>query len=113
MKSRIASSALLVACSVLPALAAVPYIITPKSYVAHIKFLASPALKGRLTGTPELNKAAEYLAAQFSQARLEPLAGNYFQNFEVTARTALSDHDTLAVRLGGQRRELKQGADFV
>src|SRR5437763_596981 len=107
MKSRIASSALLGACSVLPALAAVPYIITPKSYFSHIKFLASPALKGRLTGTPELNQAAEYLAAQFSEAKLEPLAGSYFQNFEVTARTALSDNDALTVRLAGQRRELK------
>lgn len=76
MKSRITSSALQVACSVLPALAAAPYIITPEFYLAHIKFLASPALKGRLTGTPELNKAAEYLAAQFSEAKLEPLAGS-------------------------------------
>jgi aminopeptidase YwaD len=113
MKLRFALSALLVACHVLPALAAAPYVITPESYLAHIKFLASPDLKGRLTGTPELNKAAEYLAAQFSQAKLEPLAGSYFQDFEVTARTGLSDKDTLTLRLGGHSRELQQGTDFV
>lgn len=113
MKSRIASSVLLLACHVLPAMAASPYSITPDSYLGHIKFLASRDLKGRLTGTPELNKAAEYLATQFSQAKLEPLAGSYFQDFEVTARTGLSDNDTLTLRLGGQSRELKQGADFV
>ncbi|MFL6449947.1 MAG: M20/M25/M40 family metallo-hydrolase [Bryobacteraceae bacterium] len=113
MNSRIASSALLLACHVLPAMAASPYVITPESYLAHIKFLASPALKGRLTGTPELNKAAEYLAAKFSQANLEPLAGSYFQDFEVTARTALGDNDKLTVSRGAHSRELKQGADFV
>lgn len=113
MKPRIASSALAVACYVLPALAATAYIITPESYLAHVKFLASPDLKGRLTGTPELNKAAEYLAAQFSQAKLEPLAAGYFQDFEVTARTGLSDNDALTLRLGGQSRAMKQGTDFV
>src|SRR3954452_7113109 len=113
MKFLMASGALLLACGVLPGLAAAPYVITPESYVAHIKFLASPDLKGRLTGTPQLKKAAEYLAAQFSQAKLEPLGGSYFQDFEVTARTGLSDNDTLTLRLGGQPRKLKQGTDFV
>src|SRR5436305_12784640 len=112
MRCRFAWSALLFACCVVPALSAAPYVITPESYLAHIKFLASPDLKGRLTGTPELNKAADYLAAQFSQAKLEPLAGTYFQDFEVTARTGLGDNDTLTLRLGGQARELKQGTDF-
>src|SRR4051794_16193759 len=113
MKSPMAWSVLLLASHLLPTLGAAPYVITPESYLAHIKFLASPDLKGRLTGTPELNKAADYLAAQFSQAKLEPLAGTYFQDFEVTARTGLGDNDTLTLRLGGQARELKQGTDFV
>ncbi|MBV8569116.1 MAG: M28 family peptidase [Acidobacteriaceae bacterium] len=113
MKSRIASSALLLAFPIIPVLATAPYIITPESYLAHIKFLASPDLKGRLTGTPELNKAADCLAAQFAHAKLQPLAAKYLQDFEVTARTGLSDKDSLALGLGEQSRELKQGADFV
>jgi hypothetical protein len=99
--------------AILPALATAPYNITPESYLAHIKFLASPDLRGRLTGTPELNKAADYIAAQFSKAGLKPLQRSYFQDFEVTATTALSDDDTLMVRVGGQSKELKQGTDFV
>src|SRR3954454_7461041 len=113
MKLHLSRHILAAVLALSPALVAEPYSITPESYLAHIKFLASPDLKGRLTGTPELNKAADYLAAQFSQAKLEPLAGTYFQDFEVTARTGLGDNDTLTLRLGGQARELKQGTDFV
>ena len=112
MKLRIAFACAL-AVAILPTLATAPYNITPESYLAHIKFLASPDLKGRLTGTPELNKAADYIAAQFSKAKLQPLGGSYFQDFEVTARTALSDGDTITLREGRQSKDLKQGTDFV
>ncbi len=87
--------------------------IAPDDYLAHIKYLASPELKGRLTGTPELNKAAEYIASQFAQSHLMPLEGNYFQDFEVVARTGLSEGDRLSVKAGGRSTELKQGIDFV
>ena len=113
MKPRMAIRAMLVALAILPAPATAPYNISPESYLAHIKFLASPDLKGRITGTPELSKAADYIAAQFSKAGLQPLGGAYFQDFEVTARTALGDGDTLTLRAGGQSKELKQGTDFV
>jgi Peptidase family M28/PDZ domain/PA domain len=104
---------ILVALAVLPALAATTYHITPESYLAHIRFLASPELKGRLTGTPELNQAADYIAAQFSKAKLQPIGGSYFQDFEVTARTGLGDGDALILRTGASPRQLKQGVDFV
>ncbi len=55
--------------------------ISPERLQQHVNFLASPALKGRATGTPELNRAAEYIAEQFQKAGLEPAAGkSYFQN---------------------------------
>jgi aminopeptidase YwaD len=113
MKLRSTIWGALAALAILPALATAPYNITPESYLAHIKYLASPELKGRLTGTPELNKAADYIAAQFSKAGLQPLGGSYFQDFELTARTSLSDGDTLTLRVGAQVKDLKQGTDFV
>jgi hypothetical protein len=97
----------------LPVLAATAEDITPETYLAHIKYLASPALKGRLTGTPEGNQAAEYIAAQFARAQLKPLGHDYFQDFDVMARTGLSDSDTLAFEEAGKSSELKQGTDFV
>src|SRR5438477_64613 len=42
-----------------------PATFDPNAYLDEIKFLASPALKGRATGTPELEKAASYIVAKF------------------------------------------------
>src|SRR6266702_5815265 len=58
----------------------------PDSYLRHVKFLASDDLKGRGNGTPELDKAAEYIAEQFRLWGLRPMGDNntYFQNFDVT-----------------------------
>jgi Zn-dependent M28 family amino/carboxypeptidase len=39
---------------------------------AHVEFLADDAMKGRDTGSPEHRKAAEYVAAEFKRAGLEP-----------------------------------------
>ncbi len=97
----------------IPALPGIAAEISPTDYLAHIKFLASPELKGRLTGTPELQKAAEYIATQFSRAQVKPIGNSYFQNFEVTARTGLSDRDALVLREEGRLTELRQGVDFV
>ena len=55
------------------------------AYLAHIKFLASDELEGRLTGTPGNDQAAEYIAGQFKDAGLSPGGddGSYFQAFKV------------------------------
>jgi hypothetical protein len=96
-----------------PALATTGEEITPEDYLAHVKYLASPELKGRLTGSPELNQAAEYIAAQFSRAHLEPLGASYFQDFEVTATTALDDDDAFSFQQSGKSTQLKQGSGFI
>ncbi len=44
-------------------------------YLAHIKFLASPELKGRATGSPELEQAARYISDQFRSFGLKPPPG--------------------------------------
>jgi Zn-dependent M28 family amino/carboxypeptidase len=46
----------------------------------HVAFLADDALKGRPFPSAELDKAAEYIAANFADAGLEPLNGNRFQD---------------------------------
>src|SRR5258708_1590466 len=47
--------------------------ISPEQYLAHIRYLSSPALKCRATGSPELEKAAHYIAAQFRSFGLKPV----------------------------------------
>jgi hypothetical protein len=87
--------------------------IDPEDYLAHIKFLASPELKGRRTGTPELEKAAGYIAGQFRAAGLQTLAGSYMQEFDVTARTALGPEDSLSIQHGSKPLHLTEQRDFV
>src|SRR5881275_1566073 len=55
-------------------------------YLEQVKYLASDELKGRGNGSPELDKAADYIASQFRLWGLRPMGDNntYFQNFEIT-----------------------------
>ena len=46
--------------------------ISPQAFLADVKYLASPALKGRATGSPELEVAAHFIADKFAAAGLKP-----------------------------------------
>src|SRR6266852_8375152 len=60
--------------------------LSPIRYMRDVTYLASDELKGRGDGSPELDKAADYIAEQFRLWGLRPMGDNnsYFQNFEVT-----------------------------
>ncbi len=67
-----------------------PQPIDWKRYHEHVRFLASEEMKGRGTGTPELEKAAAYIARQFRQMGLQPPDGkNYLLEFAVTTNARL------------------------
>jgi hypothetical protein len=47
----------------------------------HLKFISSDELEGRNTPSPGLDRAADYIAAQFKKAGLQPIGDDgYFQN---------------------------------
>jgi hypothetical protein len=46
-----------------------------------IEYLASPALAGRLTGTPQNDSAAAYIARRYRALGLRPLSPQYLQHF--------------------------------
>jgi hypothetical protein len=52
---------------------------------ADLFFLASDAMRGRLTNTPEYALAAEWIASRFARLGLEPLTqnGSFFQFFDL------------------------------
>lgn len=55
-------------------------LVTADSLRGHLSFLASDALGGRVNGSPGLDIAAEYAAAQMRRAGLEPIGDDgYFQ----------------------------------
>ena len=87
--------------------------IKPDKYLAHIKYLSSPELQGRLTGSPELEKTAGYIAHQFHAAGLKPVGGSYLQEFEVTAHTALGKGNKLTLVVAQRVKELVEQRDFL
>ena len=84
-----------------------------EDYLSHVKFLASDKLKGRGTGTPELEQAADYIARQFKEAGLQPVAGSYFQRFPVTTEAKLGRKNRLSLTLQGKKLPLQFNNDFV
>jgi len=70
---------------------------------AHIVFLANDSMNGRDTGSPEHRKAAEYIAAAFKKAGLEPGGTNgYFQPIKFRSRRIVEEKSSLAlVKAGG------------
>jgi hypothetical protein len=65
---------------VTPDLRAALDFISPNSLRGHVSFLASDLLEGRSTPSRGLDIAAEYIAAQFRRAALEPAGEDgYFQ----------------------------------
>lgn len=88
--------------------------ISPSAYIEDVKYLASNALKGRGTGTPELEKAAKYIAQEFQKAGLKPIDGkSYYQNFTVSINSHLGASNHLGYRLNGDKRDLTLNQDFV
>ena len=59
----------------------------PAELRRHVEFLASPELAGRLTGTPEAERAADYLVEALRELGAEPLPGTdgFRLPFEFTA----------------------------
>ena len=74
----------------------------PDAYLRHVKYLASDELAGRGNGTPELDRAAEYIAGQFRASGLEPAGdgGSFFQKLEVTTGSKLGPGNKLTLEVG-------------
>src|SRR4051812_15783557 len=69
--------------------------ISADSLRGHLSFIASDALEGRKTPSRGLDLAAEYIAAQFRRAGLEPAGDDgYFQ----TASWAMTGRDMSSAR---------------
>ena len=86
----------------------------PDRYLGHIKFLASPDMRGRETGSPELEKAAQYIAGQFRADGLQPVAGKSFlQPFEVTTTAKMGKSNRLEIVAAGRTRSLNTLTEFV
>src|SRR5580658_8093803 len=84
--------------------------VNPDQYLAHVRYLASPELKGRATGSPGLEKAAHYIAAQFRSFGLTPAE----LPFPATLGAHLGSKNHLKFKEPNQAaRTLTSGKDFL
>jgi hypothetical protein len=87
--------------------------VNPQTYLDDVRYLASPQLKGRGTPSPELEKAASYIAKQFKSFGLKPPSDDgYEQPFEVHAAARLGPNNHLTFEESGKRTTLKLASDY-
>lgn len=102
------------ATAILTAATTGPEPLDPDRYLAHIRYLAAPELKGRATGSSEIEKAAHYIAKHFKDDRLRPLEGDsYLQPFPVTTSAKLGKGNSFAGIAGGHTENLKIEQEFI
>src|ERR1035438_5363183 len=67
-------------------------------YLGYVKFLASEDMRGRATGSPELEKAAAFLRDQFRALHLKPIEqhDSYYQDCDVTTSAKLGADNVLS-----------------
>ena len=89
-------------------------LIDPQHYLENIKYLASPELKGRGTGTPEIGKAAKYIASHFDKFGLVPAGTNkgYLQGYKINTSAKLGGKNQFIVTLKGKHQNLKLKQDY-
>src|ERR1700733_11577632 len=77
--------------------------ISENSLRGNLSFLSSDLLEGRDTPSRGLDLAAEYIAAQFRRAGLEPVGGDgYFQNANWKVSEPDPDAFSLEIRAGSE-----------
>jgi len=88
--------------------------IDPNLYLNDVKYLASEELKGRATGSPELEKAAAFIEGKFREFGLKPVPGNQFQQaFPVTTSATMGAKNSFTIQENGKTVSLQPGKDFL
>jgi hypothetical protein len=87
---------------------------TASSYLSHVRHLSSDDFSGRGNGTPELERAAEYIAGRFRAAGLAGGIGDgsFDQPFDTEVRIEPPSSSTLVLANGSLTRTFALGMDF-
>jgi Zn-dependent M28 family amino/carboxypeptidase len=91
--------------------------ISQRDLKADLFFLAGDGFRGRLTGTPENELAAEFIASRFARLGLKRMGtrGTYFLPF-LLSRATLGETNTLSIEpsgSGGARTKFRSGLEFA
>src|SRR5262252_940148 len=88
--------------------------ISADSLRGQLSFIASDALEGRATPSRGLDLAAEYIAAQFRRAGLEPAGDDgYFQTATLMMREPNWDGFRMTVSAGGKTVQVDKNEIYL
>src|SRR5262249_53506253 len=91
-----------------------PASISTERIADHVKFLASDQLQGRRAGTPEADRAADYIAGEFRKYGLTPAsASGFLEPFTFVSGVKLGEASYLRVKAAGTTKELRTGVDYM
>ncbi|HEX4322729.1 MAG TPA: M20/M25/M40 family metallo-hydrolase [Acidobacteriaceae bacterium] len=86
-----------------------------KQWWAHVQYLASDAMQGRLTGSEEYLKAAAYVVEQFKADGLQPAGvnGGWYQPVRFDVQRVLADQSSMSLVVDGKATPLVLGEDAI
>jgi hypothetical protein len=106
--------ALLLSADLTPQTQSVMDHISAQSLRGHLSFIASDLLEGRATPSRGLDLAAEYIAAQFRRAGLEPVGDEgYFQTATLVQREPNWDGFEMTVTAGGKTIQIEKSEAYL
>ncbi len=72
--------------------------ITAEELSTDLHYLAGDGMRGRLVGTPDIERAADFIASRFDSLGLEPAGadGSFFEPFDL-AWFSVAEDNTLTV----------------
>ena len=86
-----------------------------KRWWAHVQYLASDSMRGRLTGSEEYLKAAAYVVEQFKADGLLPAGvdGGWYQPVKFDVQRVLADQSAMSLVVNGKATPLVLGQDAI
>jgi hypothetical protein len=105
------------ACAALGLTAAAPPpdpLVLGQAWWAHVRYLASDAMRGRLTGSPEYGRAADYVVARFKDYGLTPAGSEgWLQPVSFVEQRVVAERSSAALVIDGTDRPLRLGPDII
>ena len=85
-----------------------------RAWWAHIAYLASDDMHGRLTGSPDYDRAADYVIGRFKAYGLKPAgAEGWLQPVSFVEQRVLADRSSAALVVDGREQPLRLGPDLI
>jgi len=89
--------------------------VTQERIEGHLRYLSDDAMQGRMTGTPEYDEAAAYVAQHFAEIGLEAGGedGSWFQAVPMLARRIETESASVVFHQDGVENSQRWKEDFV